>query len=128
MRNNIKIRFEKPIYNVDEKNGVVVCTLRYKVNAPATVMFASEATIHNSLRHMPQTIKTVARVKNNDSFDVNVGKKVSLAKAENLAYSHVNEWAKTAFKSLCSASDAIVEFSKKTKKVREHNVEYMKKF
>jgi hypothetical protein len=128
MRNNIKIRFEKPIYNVDEKNGEVVCTLRYTADAPPTVMFASEGNIHNNPRYMVQTVKTVARVKNNDSFDVNVGKKVSLAKAENLAYSHVNEWAKTAFKDLCSASDAIVEFSRKTKRVREHNVEYMKKF
>ena len=128
MRNNIKIRFEKPIYNVDEKNGVVVCTLRYKVNAPSIVTFASDNTMYDSPWYLTHTIKTVARVKNNDSFDVNVGKKVSLAKAENLAYSHVNEWAKTAFKSLCSASDAVVEFSRKTKKVREHNVEYMKKF
>ena len=128
MRNNIKIKFFKPVYNVDEKNGVVVCTLKYKVDAPSTIIFASESTIHGSPRHMIQTVKTVARVKNDDSFDVNVGKKVSLAKAENQAYSYVNEWAKTAFKSLCGASDAIVEFSRKTRKVREHNVEYMKKF
>lgn len=128
MRNNIKISFEKPIYNVDEKNGVVVCTLKYKATAPVSVIFASEGTIHGSPWHMNQIVKAVARVKNNDDFDVNVGKKVSLAKAENLAYSHVNDWAKTAFKMLCSASDAIVEFSRKTKKVREHNVEYIKKF
>lgn len=128
MRNNIKIRFEKPIYNVDEKNGVVVCTLRYKVEAPPTVVFASAGIIQGTPLHMKQCVKTVARVKNNDSFDVNVGKKVSLAKAENLAYSHVNDWAKTAFKDLCSASNAIVEFNRKTKRVREHNVEYMKKF
>ena len=128
MRNNIKIRFEKPIYNVDEKNGVVVCTLRYKVEAPPTVVFASAGTIHGSPLHMKQCVKTVARVKSNDSFDVNVGKKVSLAKAENLAYSHVNEWAKTAFKKLCRASNAIVEFSRKTEKTRKHNAEYIKKF
>lgn len=128
MRNNIKIQFDKPIYAVDEKNGVVVCTLRYKADAPPTVIFAADSTIYGSPWRTTQTVKTVARVKNNDSFDVNVGKKVSLAKAENLAYSHVNEWAKTAFKLLCGASDAIVEFSRKAKKVREHNVEYMKKF
>jgi hypothetical protein len=128
MRNNIKIKFDKPIYAVDEKNKVVVCTLRYKVDTPPIVIFASESTIPNSPWRMTQSVKAIARAKDNDTFDVNVGKKVSLAKAENLAYSHVNEWAKTAFKSLCGASDAIVEFSRKTKKVREHNVEYMKKF
>lgn len=128
MRNNIKISFEKPIYAVDEKNGVVVCTLRYKVKASNNVIFASKNTIYGSPCHMTQSIKAVARVKDNDTFDVNVGKKVSLAKAENLAYSHVNEWAKSAFKSLCSASDAILEFTKKANKVRAHNVEYIKKF
>lgn len=128
MRNNIKIKFYKPIYTVDEKNGVVICTLQYKVNAPSTVVFASDVTINGNPRHMTQSVKAIARAKDNDTFDVNVGKKVSLAKAENLAYSYVNEWAKSAFKALCSASDSIVEFSRKTKKVRDHNIVYMKKF
>ena len=128
MRNNIKIKFYKPIYTVDEKNGVVICTLQYKVDAPSTVVFASDVTINGSPRHMTQSVKAIARAKDNDTFDVNVGKKVSLAKAENLAYSYVNEWTKSAFKALCSASDAIVKFSRKTKKVRNHNVAYMRKF
>lgn len=128
MRNNIKISFEKPIYVVDEKNGVVVCTLRYKAKAPNIVTFASIGTIHGSPWYMNQMVKAIAKAKDNDTFDVNVGKKVSLAKAENLAYSYVNEWAKSAFKALCSASDAIVEFSRKTKKVKDHNASYMRKF
>lgn len=123
MRNNIKIKFDKPVYVVDEKNKEVICTLRYKVTAPSTVVFASESTIHAH-----QIVKAAARAKDNDTFDVNVGKKVSLAKAENLAYSHVNEWAKSAFKALCGASDAIVEFNRKTKKVRDHNIAYMRTF
>lgn len=128
MRNDIKISFEKPIYSVDEKNGVVVCTLRYKAKAPNIVIFASRCTIHGSPWYMNQSVKAIARVKDNDTFDVNVGKKVSLAKAENLAYSYVNEWAKSAFKSLCGASNAVVEFTRKANKVKAHNVEYIKKF
>lgn len=128
MRNNIKIKFDKPIYAVDEKNGVVVCTLRYKADAPSTVIFASESTINNSPWHMTQSVKAIARAKDNDTFDVNVGKKVSLAKAENLAYSHVNNWSKTAQKKLIGALSATIDFSNKVKKVKKHNVEYMKKF
>lgn len=128
MRNNIKISFEKPIYAIDEKNGVVVCTLRYKAKAPNNVIFASKSTIHGSPWYILKSVKAVARVKDNDTFDISVGKKVSLAKAENLAYSYVNEWAKSAFKSLCITSDAIVEFNRKANKVRAHNVEYIKKF
>ena len=128
MRNNIKISFEKPIYTVDEKNGVVVCTLGFKVKVPDIVIFNSKGTIHGTPWYRTLSVKAVARVKDNDVFDVNVGKKVSLAKAENLAYSHTNEWAKSTFRALCSASDAIVEFTRKTNKVRAHNVEYIKKF
>lgn len=128
MRNNIKIRFEKPVYNVDEKNEVVVCTLRYKVDAPPTVVFASESSIHDSPWHMTQTVKTVARVKNNDSFDVNVGKKVALAKAENLAYSHVKNWMMLAHKEVVKTVRAMKDFKDKAEKVKNHNIEYMKKF
>jgi hypothetical protein len=128
MRNNIKIKFEKPTYAVDEKNKVVVCTLRYKVDAPSTVIFASESTIYGSPWHMGQTVKAIARAKDNDTFDVNVGKKVSLAKAENLAYSYVNEWTKSAKNELINAVSAIIDFSNKTKKVRDHNIVYMRRF
>jgi hypothetical protein len=128
MRNNIKIKFDKPVYVVDEKNKVVICTLRYKADAPSTVIFASEGTIHGSPWHMNQIVKTTARAKDNDVFDANVGKKVSLAKAENLAYSHVNNWSKTAQKRLIEALSATIDFSNKVKKVKKHNVEYMKKF
>lgn len=128
MRNNIKIEFDKPVYVVDEKNKVVICTLRYKADAPSTVIFASESTMPSSPWHMTQTVKTTARAKDNDVFDVNVGKKVSLAKAENLAYSHVNNWSKTAQKRLIEALSATIDFSNKVKKVKKHNVEYMKKF
>lgn len=122
MRNNIKIKFDKPIYVVDEKNKVVICTLKYTVYAPSIVICASDA------MRMHQVVKTTARAKDNDTFDVNVGKKVSLAKAENLAYSHVNEWARTAQNRLIGAFSATIDFSNKVKKVRKHNVEYMKKF
>lgn len=128
MRNNIKIKFDKPVYVVDENNKVVICTLRYKADAPSTVIFASESTMPGSPWHINQTVKTIARAKDSDVFDVNVGKKVSLAKAENLAYSHVNNWARTAQNRLIGAFSATIDFSNKVKKVRKHNVEYMKKF
>lgn len=120
-RSDIKIRFFNPEFYINEKKQTVTCKLSFRAETPYVI----RALIN---RWLSKTVIATATLKNNDSFDVNVGKKVSLAKAENLAYSHVNELAKTTFKSLCSASDAIVEFGRKTKKVREHNVEYMKKF
>lgn len=128
MRNNIKISFEKPIYAIDEKNGVVICTLKYKASAPAGVIFASESTIHGSPWHMNQMVKAVARVKDNDTFDVNIGKKVSLAKAENLAYSNVKNWMMLAHKEVVKTIRVMKDFKDKAEKVRAHNVEYIKKF
>lgn len=128
MRNNIKISFEKPSYVVDEKNGVVICKLAFKVDAPSCVTFASKGRINNNPCHFVQTSKGVAFAKNSDTFDINIGKRVSLAKAENLAYSWVNNWAKSAQNELVNAISTIIDFSNKTRKVREHNVEYIKKF
>ena len=128
MRNNIKIRFGKPVYNVDEKNGVVVCTLRYIADAPSAVIFASESAICGSRWRMTQKVKTVARVKDNDSFDVNVGKKVALAKAENQAYSYVKNWMMLAHKEVVKTVRAMKDFKDKAEKVKNHNIEYMKKF
>lgn len=128
MRNNIKISFEKPIYAVDEKNGVVVCTLRYKAKAPNIVIFASRGTIHGNPWYMNQSVKAVARVKDNDTFDVNIGKKVSLAKAENLAYSNVKNWMMLTHKEVVKTVRVMKDFKDKAEKVRAHNVEYIKKF
>lgn len=128
MRNDIKISFEKPIYVIDEKNGVVVCTLRYKAKAPNTVVFTSNSTIHGSPWYMIHSVKAVARVKDNDTFDVNVGKKVSLAKAENLAYSNVKNWMMLAHKEVVKTVRVMKDFKDKAEKVRAHNVEYIKKF
>lgn len=128
MRNNIKISFEKPIYTVDEKNGVVICVLKYKADAPSNVIFASSGTIYSSPWYDTYSVKAIARVRDNDKFDANVGKKVSLAKAENLAYSHVNDLVKSARISMCRSLYAIRSFSRKVNKVKKHNIEYMKKF
>lgn len=128
MRNNIKISFEKPIYAVDEKNGVVVCTLRYKTSAPSTIIFASRGTIHDNPWYTIQSVKAVAKVKDNDTFDVNIGKKVSLAKAENLAYSNVKNWMMLAHKEVVKTVRVMKDFKDKAEKVRAHNVEYIKKF
>lgn len=128
MRNNIKISFEKPIYAVDEKNGVVVCTLRYKAKAPNNVIFALRGTIHGNPWYITQSVKAVARVKDNDVFNVNVGKKVSLAKAENLAYSNVKNWMMLAHKEVVKTVRVMKDFKDKAEKVRAHNVEYIKKF
>lgn len=128
MRNNIKIKFQPPKYIIDEKNGVVICHLKFFAESPSCVNYASKCTYHTSPTCTEQTTKAVVFAKNNDKFDVNIGKKVSLAKAENQAYSYVRNWAKTAQKELAMALDAIEDFEFKVERVKKHNIEYMRKF
>lgn len=128
MTNNVKIHFRNPEYIVDEANGVVICKLKFTCSVPDFVHYASRCAFHESPTCTEQIAKSVVFAKNNDKFDVNIGKKVSLAKAENQAYSYVRNWAKTAQKELAMALDAIEDFKFKTEKVKKHNIEYMRKF
>ena len=128
MRNNIKIKFQPPKYIIDEKNGVVICHLKFFAESPDCINFASKCAYHTSPTCIEQTSKAVVFAKNNDKFDINIGKKVSLAKAENQAYSYVRNWAKTAQKELAMALDAIEDFEFKVERVKKHNIEYMRKF
>ena len=126
--NNIKISFEEPRYIIDEVNKVVICLLDYTADVPWVCDYAvyPSADFPNPLCML--TSKSVVRAKNNDTFDVTVGKKVALAKAENKAYSYVYEYYKRGIKPMTAALKALENFNNKVKKVKEHNIEYMKKF
>ena len=128
MRNNIKISFQQPEYIVDENNGVVICKLKFKMHAPKMCILATKDTQWGNPWCFHQVSKGVAFTKDADKFDVNVGKRVSLAKAENQAYSYVYNLVNESKKILIDSAAACINFENKVKRVKEHNVEYMKKF
>lgn len=128
MTDNIKIHFEQPEYIVDETNGVVICKLKFNTTAPLMVRCCGIIPISKDPTVIEQVVKTVVFAKNGDKFDVNVGKKVALAKAENRAYSYVKNWMMLAHKEVVKTVRAMEDFKNKAEKVRAHNVEYMKKF
>ena len=128
MRNDIKISFEKPEYIVDENNGVVICKLKFKMNAPKMCALATKSTQWGNPWCFHQVSKGVAFAKDTDKFDVNVGKRVSLAKAENQAYSYVYNLVNESKSKLLDSVVACIDFENKVKRVKEHNVEYIKKF
>ena len=81
MRNEIKIRFEEPEYKVDLEKGTVECFLKYEVLYPdflQGMFFLGEKVYFWT--------HGVAKVNSGDVFDENIGKKISLAKAEKKAY------------------------------------------
>lgn len=126
--NNIKISFKEPRYIIDEVNKVVICLLDYTADVPLVCDYTVYpcADFPNPLCML--TSKSVVRAKSNDVFDVNVGKKVALAKAENKAYSYVYEYYKRGIKPMKAALKALEDFNNKVQRVKEHNIEYMKKF
>lgn len=128
MINDIKIHFKQPEYIVDEANSVVICKLRYRVSAPRLIKWANDITVHKDPVLTEQVVKTVVFAKNGDKFDVNVGKKVALAKAENRAYSYVKNWIMEGHKNIVKSVRAMKDFKEKAEKVKNHNIEYMKKF
>lgn len=128
MRNNIKISFEQPEYVVDENNGVVICKLKFKIDAPALCKLTTGCINWGTSWFLNHISKGVAFAKDTDKFDISVGKKVALAKAENQAYAYVNKLSNDAKKKLVNSVAACIDFENKVKRVRDHNVEYMKKF
>ena len=128
MIDNIKIHFEQPEYIVNETIGVVICKLRFTTTAPLMVRWSIMSPIHEDPTLTEQVVKTVVFAKNGDKFDVNIGKKVALAKAENQAYSYVKNWMMLAHKEVVKTVRAMKDFKDKAEKVKNHNIEYMKKF
>lgn len=128
MRNSIKIHFKNPEYIVDEANGVVICKLRFTCSTPNVVHYISRCAFHENPACTEQVAKSVVFAKNDDKFDANVGKRVALAKAENQAYSYVNNFIQSGKKELEQALQAVNNFKWKKAKVKNHNIEYMRKF
>lgn len=120
-RNDIKIRFFNPEFYINEKKQTVTCKLYFRAEAPYIIRALTKCC-------MSKTVIATATLKHNDVFNVNVGKKIALAKAENMAYSIVNNLITDAYKNILNVTKAISDFRYKATRVKEHNIEYMKKF
>jgi hypothetical protein len=124
MRNEIKIRFEEPEYEVNSEKGTVECFLRYEVLYPdflQSIYFYGEKIFFFS--------KAIAKVNEGDVFDENIGKKISLAKAEKKAYRKIsNRIYKQIGQKVVKAVKIASDFVYKAKKVSEHNDKYLEQW
>jgi hypothetical protein len=123
MRNEIKISFDEPQYEVNPEKGTVECFLKYEVLYPdflQGVFFYGEKIYFFS--------KAIAKVNEGDVFDENIGKKISLAKAEAKAYKQVGKYCFKKCGQLGKAYNKLYDFYAKAKLVVDHNSEYINKF
>ena len=122
MRNEIKLRFNEPEYIIDRENGVVVCKLTFVALWPSYVEYG------NYVLPRVRTVKAVARVGEHDVFDYEVGRKVSLAKAEQKAYRKIQRVCFKAIDECVKAFTTFKQFGIKAEGVINHNNKYIEKF
>ena len=123
MRNEIKISFEEPKYEVNPEKGTVKCFLRYEVLYPellrGTFFLGEKIYLY---------VHGVAKVKEGDVFNENIGKKISLAKAEKKAYAKVRNRLIKCMNKTANAFDVAVPFVDKAYEVINHNDKYLEQW
>ena len=124
MRNEIKIRFEEPRYEVKPEKGTVECFLRYEVFYPdflQGIFFYGERIYFYA--------HGTAKVTSGDIFDENIGKKISLAKAEKKAYTKIR---KRLLKCMTNKINNVIrvayDFIDKAYEVIDHNDKYLEQW
>ena len=124
-RNDIKLSFRKPKFQVNQKRGTVKCVLGYEIVPPYDY--------DGELAQFPagfRSVEAVAVCQPNDTFDVRKGQKIALAKAENQAYANALEevsdldWVPDA---AIVMHNMVENFYKKAKKCARHNISYVQK-
>lgn len=124
MRNDIKISFEEPKYEVNPEKGTVECFLRYEVYYPELLrglFFLGEKVCFYA--------HGTAKVNSGDIFDENIGKKISLAKAEKKAYKKIsNRIYKRVNQKIVKAIKIAKDFVYKANRVSEHNDQYLEQW
>lgn len=123
MRNEIKIRFAEPKYEVKPEKGTVECFLRYEVLYPELLQgmfFLGEKVYFYA--------NGVAKINGGDIFDENIGKKISLAKAEKKAYAKVGNRLIKRMNKIADTFDIAIAFVVKAYEVIDHNEKYLEQW
>ena len=123
MRNEIKIRFEEPRYEVKPEKGTVECFLKYEVLYPD---FLQGIFFHGEKIYF--YANGVAKVNGEDIFNENIGKKISLAKAEKKAYAKVRKRLMNRWYKIINTLNVVGGFIDKAYEVIDHNDKYLEQW
>lgn len=122
MRNDIKIKFEEPSYSIDEEKGIVDCVLKYEILYPEILEFIG-------FNGKPLFYVTAAaKLRDGDTWDVNIGKKISLTKAEQKAYNKVKKRCVKTMRRCFKMMQICNNFGHKSDFVIEHNDKYLEQW
>ena len=130
--NRLKIKYGTPEYVIKEKDKVVVCNLPYSLETwdktLKDLLWRKYSYLVSNPFYNAIKVKVAVRCKGDDVFDIQKGKKIALAKAENKVEYKVMDMIKKAHTLLVDISAAIKQREIDSKKNIEHNIEYIQKF
>lgn len=123
-RNNCKLTFTDYTkeFFVDETKGIVICKLGGWFSGPTT-------DFPNLPSFQPNYIERIGKAvcAAGDTFDVNVGKKIALAKAECKVYDTAFYQVWDQINAVSEYIDMLTPFLQKAEAVQRHNWEYISK-
>lgn len=120
-RRDFKVSFEKEriCFYVNEEKKVVTCTMEATVLVP---------TNYYDTVFIPQhycKCVGVAKCHKDDEFDIERGKRIAMAKAENDAYKKASEYLMKYYKEILFFFISIGDFMEKCNNCCEHNEDYI---
>lgn len=127
-RNNIKISFEDPTYLIF--GNYTKCQMRFEVKMPYMLEKLAEVLIDKKfLSPMPTSCKACAYMHPNDEYDEAKGLKVSMAKAEIVAYKKVSRWMSSFVALMIDRGfETIDDFQDFAREVITHDKKFLRQF
>lgn len=126
----IKTSVDNYKFIVNEKKGCVTCVLEYRLaGTDLAVDIMSNVDYEFYHKNFLRTAVGVARLNNEDTFDVEIGKKVARARAESMMYNQAGQYIDNILAKIQrDFIDPCIGFIGKAGEVIDHNDEYIKQF
>lgn len=120
-RNNFKLSFDKfnKHFYVNEKKRTVTCVVEAVLNVPSS--WDSVVNLWNK----PFKVACTSKCHPDDRFDVDRGKRIALAKAENKTYEMSLKYLHEYEEHLLFILNAIENFRDKSNRQCEHNLDFI---
>lgn len=120
----MKLKFDEPAYYVDKKKGVCVCVLSAYFDAIDRDRIVSSAVLHKPSWF---TTKGVARLKDPDKWDEQLGKRIAESKAKRNIYKQAYNYIQYLWKHHIEAENELIRTQLKMSKFLTDEDEHFEK-
>jgi hypothetical protein len=125
-RSNIKVSFTgEPFFTINESEKTITCTLKANLVTPVPVQDDVPANSEAFIYGAAFSVVAKAKCSKNDVFDIERGKRIAMAKAENKIYAAAEFYLRKMRKSFAMMVTAIDDFNKKAVRCAAHNLDYI---